>query len=172
MGLYMAIEHWNDSVLDLIPGYNRSLRLATKARETAPEDEQEIYKGMIADLNYALEWMRHGGNPYRRHGAEKKYARSWDPAWLDHYKSPHGRYTDRTQFTGELSADDRFRIEEAMRELSEREKQCYMLYHVDGMSEYDIAIELQIGRSTVQKFMERATTKIENAKLTSLFLWK
>jgi predicted DNA-binding protein YlxM (UPF0122 family) len=51
-----------------------------------------------------------------------------------------------------------------------RHKQCFMMYHVDGMSEYDIARELNVGRSTVQKFLERAKQKIEYAKVSSLFL--
>jgi predicted transcriptional regulator len=51
--------------------------------------------------------------------------------------------------------------------------QIHLKFHQqDGMSEYDIALELQIGRSMVQKFMERATAKIENAELTSFFLSK
>jgi RNA polymerase sigma factor (sigma-70 family) len=170
----MAIGHWNESVTDLIPGYRQTKRMLEKAREnTTDKVQRSLIGGAISDKLYELEWLETGRRPGSRRGIEKGYkVSSWDPAWLDAYASPTGRYTDRTQFTGELTADDRFRIEEAMRDLSQREKQCYVLYHVDGMDEYEIARELNLGRSTVHEYMERATTKIENAKLTSLFLWK
>lgn len=166
----------NWTIMDLGPAtpknYNRSKRIAEKARRKAPNKaEKTILGGMVSECAFVYEWLSTGRRPGSMKGAETGYRESnWDPAWIDSYASPNGWYTDRTQFSGELSAHDRFRIEEAMRELSDREKQCYMLYHVDGMSEYDIARELNLGRSTVQKFLERANKKIEDAKVSSLFL--
>ncbi|WP_376768651.1 sigma factor-like helix-turn-helix DNA-binding protein [Paenibacillus foliorum] len=57
-----------------------------------------------------------------------------------------------------------------MHDLTDREKQCFMMYHVDCMSEYDIVLELHLGRSTVQNFIEQATKKIEDTKMNRLFL--
>lgn len=168
----MAIGHWNESVTDLIPGYRQTRAMLRKAR-----DVNEIPSGdgtigsMISDVEYVLEWLETGRRPNSYKGIERAYkTSSWDPAWLDSYASPNGWYTDRTQFSGELTKEQRFRIQDAMSTLSDRERQCFMMYHVDGMSEYDIALELHVGRSTVQKFLERAKEKIEDAKMSSLFL--
>lgn len=165
----MAVGHWNDSVLDLIPGYRKTKRTLEAARTQATEKaDKEVLGGMISDVDYALEWMQHGGNPYRRRGVEARYERSWDPAWIDAYHSPSGWSVERE--IRDLSQQDRFRIQEAMADLSDREKQIFMLYHVDGMSITEIAQELHVGRSTVQTTLERAKDKIEYAKLNSLFL--
>lgn len=167
----MAIGHWNDSVIDLIPGYRQTRKVLNqiKSNSVDPSDKEKL-GSMISDCEYTLEWLETGRRPGSVRGIERSYQRSWDPAWIDSYSSPNGWYTDRTQFSGELNQQQRFRIEEAMSDLSERERQCFMMYHVDGMSEYDIALELHVGRSTVQKFLERAKAKIENAKMSSLFL--
>lgn len=165
----MAIGHWNDSVLDLIPGYrNTKKRLQLALDETDVESDKEFLESMISDVNYALEWMQHGGNPYRRKGAETRYVRPWDPKWLEQYHSPNGWSVERE--SRDLTPEERFKIEEAMVDLTLREKQMFMMYHVDGMSITDIAQELFVGRSTVQTTLERAKEKIEYSKATSLFL--
>lgn len=168
----MAIGHWNESVTDLIPGYRHTRAMLKRARDVNEiPDGKSTIGSMIGDVEYALEWMETGRRPGSRRGVERPYrVRSWDPAWIESYASPNGVYTDRRQFSGELSTEDRFRIEDAMRDLSDRERQCFMMYHVDGMSEYEIARELNVGRSSVQKFLERARNKIEEAKVSSLFL--
>jgi RNA polymerase sigma factor (sigma-70 family) len=168
----MAIGHWNESVTHLIPGYRNTRASLERSRNNTdnPSDKEKL-GSMISDCTYALEWLETGRRPGSMRGIEHAYKTStWDPAWLDSYASPNGWYTDRTQFSGELSQADRFRIEDAMSTLSDRERQCFMMYHVDGMSEYEIAQELNVGRSTVQKFLERAKEKIEDAKMSSLFL--
>lgn len=166
----MAIGHWNESVTDLIPGYRHTRRTLELARERSTEKaNRETIGSMLSDVDYALEWLHTGRRPGARRGVERGYrVRTWDPAWLDTYRSPSGWSVERE--SRDLTQEERFRIEEAMRDLSERERQCFMLYHVDGMSEYEIALELHLGRSTVQTYLERAKLKIEDAKANSLFL--
>jgi len=166
----MAIGHWNESVLDLIPAYRATRKALTQARERTQEKaEKERLGEMLGDVEYILEWLETGRKPGQLRGVERRYERAWDPQWIDRYHSPSGWTVEREK-TRELTADERFRIEEAMRDLSPRERQCFMMYHVDGMSEYGIAQELHLGRSTVHTFLERAAEKIEYAKVSSLFL--
>ncbi|NOU95610.1 hypothetical protein GC093_20595 [Paenibacillus sp. LMG 31456] len=168
----MANEHWNASIIDLIPAYRHTKRMIEKAKDACDPKEQkaqrELFGSMIQDCEYVLEWLATGRRPGSMRGVEKRYERPWDPAWLDRYESPNGWTVQRE--SRELTADECFRLEEAMHDLTDREKQCFIMYHVDGMSEYDIALELHLGRSTVQKFLERAAKKIEDAKMNSLFL--
>jgi RNA polymerase sigma factor (sigma-70 family) len=181
--LSMAIGHWYEerngwTIMDLgaatSENYRRSKNIARYAlNKTTKEakDVRGVISSMISECEFVEEWLETGRRPGSYKGVERGYKETnWDPAWLDSYASPNGWYTDRTQFSGELSKEDRFRIEDAMSTLSDRERQCFMMYHVDGMSEYDIARELHLGRSSVQKFLERAKEKIEEAKMSSLFL--
>ncbi|MFD7521427.1 sigma-70 family RNA polymerase sigma factor [Paenibacillus chitinolyticus] len=137
--------------------------------QTQDEGSRTVIAGMVSDCNYVLEWLETGRRPGSVRGIERGYeVRLWDPAWLESYQSPSGWTVERE--SRDLTADELFRIEEAMAELSPRERQCFMLYHVDGMSFGDISRELHIGRSTIQTNIERAREKIEYAKLNSLFL--
>lgn len=165
----MAIGHWNDSVIDLIPAY-RATRKALQQMRQRTEDvaDKERIGGMLGDVEYALEWLETGRNPKSLRGVERRYERPWAPEWLDRYASPSGWSIERD--SRDLTEEERFRIEEAMRDLSPRERQCYMLHVVDGMSFGEIARELHIAKSTVQDYVEIARRKIEDAKATSLFL--
>jgi RNA polymerase sigma factor (sigma-70 family) len=177
----LAIGHWHTvrngwTIINLgsatPENYRRSRLIAKHVHgQTKDKAHRAVINGMISECEYVEDWLSTGRRPGSFKGIERPYVvKNWDPAWIDAYSSPNGWYTDRTQFSGDLTDVQRFRIEEAMRDLSARERQCFMLYHVDGMSEYDIALELHLGRSTVQKFLERAKVKIEEAKMSSLFL--
>jgi RNA polymerase sigma-70 factor (ECF subfamily) len=167
----MAIGQFIPSVLDLVPGYYKTIYALEKARKaTNDEAEKELLGEMIADCQYCIEWMRAGGNPNRRRGVEARYSRPWDPKWIESYKSPHGWEIERSMPSRDLTDDERFRIEEAMRDLTARERQCFMMHHVDGMSLGDIAAELHLSKASVQTNIDRAQAKIEDAKLNSLFL--
>jgi len=155
-----------------IQNYSRTRSTIIKALNRVPKEDKaqrELLGGMLSECDFVLEWLRTGRRPGSLRGVERRYERAWDPQWIDRYHSPSGWTVEREK-TRELTADERFRIEEAMRDLSPRERQCFMMYHVDGMSEYEIAQELHIGRATVHTFLERAAEKIENAKVSSLFL--
>lgn len=165
----MAIGHWCESVMDLVPGYYRTIYALEKARKaTTSEAEKELLGEMISDCHYCIEWIRRGGNPNRRRGVEQRYCRPWDPKWIERYQSPHGWEVQRE--SRDLTDDERQRIEWAMEDLTMRERQCFMLHVMDGMSYGAIAAELHLGRSTVQDYIENARRKIEYAKLTNLFL--
>ncbi|WP_164545790.1 sigma-70 family RNA polymerase sigma factor [Paenibacillus albus] len=153
--------------------YRRSRQMARMLHaRTSNKAQRSIISEMVGDCEYAIQWLETGRRPGSVRGVERPMRiSSWDPGWIDSYSSPNSRYViERDTTSKELTNDERFRIEEAMRELSDRERQCFMLHVVDGMSFEDIGRELHLGKSTVQVYMERAREKIENAKLTSLFL--
>lgn len=171
----MAIGHWNKSVTDLIPNYRNTRRTLEHMKAKLPakgaEADHETIGSMIQDCDYVLEWLHTGRRPGSTRGVERSYRiRIWDPKWLEEYHSSSSRFTIVREPSRDLTDDERFRIEEAMHDLSPREKQCFILYHADGMTYEEIGMELNVGKSTVQTYIERATAKIENAKLTSLFL--
>lgn len=156
-----------------IKNYNRTRYTIMKALNRTPKDnkaQRELLGAMLSECDYVLEWLRTGRRPDSRRGVERRYERTWDPAWIDRYHSPSGWTLEREAFSRDLTDDERFRIEEAMRDLSTRERQCFMMYVVDGMSYGDIAQELHLARGTVQNNVERAREKIEYTKVSSLFL--
>lgn len=175
----MAIGYWNDSVLDLIPGYRNTKRQLEDARQqSAHTADKEVLGGMISDVDYALEWMQHGGRPQRHRGIERPYSttstnvteiRSWDPKWLEVYRSPSG-WSGHVEEAPVESGQQQWRIDEALRGLSKRERECYVLHHAFGMDQRAIAQELHLSRDSVKTYLERAEQKIKMEKETNLFL--
>lgn len=165
----MAVGHWNDSVIDLIPAYRATRKALNQLRTQAQEKaDKELLGGMLSDVEYTLEWLETGRRPGQIRGVERRYERSWDPAWINEYRSASGRYTISSG--RELTDDEQQRIDDAMCMLTDREKECFIMHMVFGMTFAQIAVELHVGRSTVQTHIERARSKIEEAKQTSLFL--
>lgn len=153
--------------------YRRSRKMTRALHaKSADKAERRVLAEMVAECDYVIDWLETGRRPGSVRGVERAVrVQTWDPAILDGYSSPNSRWVvERDKSSRDLTEDERFRIEEAMRDLSERERQCYMLHVVDGMTFEEISRELHVGRSSVQTYIERAREKIELTKQTSLFL--
>lgn len=145
----------------------RSVLMGYKLR--CPEEEKAIVGSMISDLQLSIEWMQTGLPPGRRRGIHRlsyqQRTTYLDPQYLQSYAQPAACGSPTT-----LSDSERFRIDEALHDLSEREKQAYILHKALNFSLYQTSLEMAVSKGTVQKYIERATEKIENAKATNLFL--
>lgn len=165
----MAIE----LIYEASPESYKQTKRILRALRTLSQDkgERQVIGEMISECDYAIEWMRTGRRPGAMRGIERPYrVTPWDPGWFDYYQSPSGFTIERDESKKQLSDLDRFRVSEAMRGLSERERQCFVMYHVDMMSFEEIGFELHIGKSTVQTHIERARKKIEKEKVFNIFL--
>lgn len=132
--------------------------------------ECEKINWFMSNLTYAIDWLNNGFAPgprraiYRRSRDQRTLP--IDPLYLQSYAQPAACGSPTT-----ISDSERFRIDEALSGLSEREKQAYMLHKALGFSIYQTSQEMGgISKSTVQKYIERASKKIEEAKISNLFL--
>lgn len=140
----------------------RKVELSTRIADL--ENERQILGGMAIDCTIAIQWMKNGFMPGTRWGGGRR-TYTWDPAWLNSL-----RFTATDGMQCELTADERFRLEDVLSTLSERERACYTLHHAFGMSLGQIAKELQISKASVQVFLARAEQKIKESKCSSLVL--
>lgn len=127
-------------------------------KENAAEaDEFKIVGGMISDLNYSMEWLERGRRPGNRRGIERQsvYQRT---ALLDVDLFPSLNLEPEREIPSD-DADKRALID-ILWNLSNRERQCYVLHMSHGMSYSEIAREIGVTRTSVQKFVERAKKKI------------
>ena len=144
----------------LIEEYSVGKRELEQYRETLDKYEDEIeydaVTGMISDMKFALEWMKRGRRPGNRRGIEKQnvYQRT---ALLDPNLFPA---LDLETEERVLTDREKRMIVDILWELSYRERQCYLLHMAYGMSYAEIGKELNIARSTVQQYVERAKQKI------------
>lgn len=137
--------------------YRATLINLNSAEQTDAElAEIDTVSGMIADMSYAIEWMRTGRRPYSRRGVDIKDAYS-RAILLDMDLLPNAPPEQETVFT-ERQKREMARI---LLRLSERERQCFLLHAVNGLSYAEIADELKIAKASVQRFIDRAKSKAQ-----------
>lgn len=121
------------------------------------KNEHQIVGGMISDMDHALEWMKRGRRPGNRRGIERQsvYQRT---ALLDPDLFPSLDIEPRQERT--LADHEKRAMIDILWTLSQRERECYVLHMSYGMSYAEIAVELKVGRTSVQKYVERAKKKV------------
>ncbi|WP_163855783.1 sigma-70 family RNA polymerase sigma factor [Paenibacillus elgii] len=158
MSLHDLLLEYRKAKKDLISLYNR----------TVDKEDRSLISDMISDCEFVEQWLETGRMPGSRRGIDRRsvYQRTkvWDPSWMEQLiTKPAG--PER-----ELTEDERFKLNDAMCNLSERERQCFVLHIAFRFSMRQIAEELDLKKRTVQTNIERAKQKIEENKLSSLFL--
>lgn len=153
--------------------YQKSRKLADRAYEQAKAREDEadkkVISGMVADCDYAIEWLRTGRRPGNKRGIERRAAyqreKLMDPLMMQAYVQKGNAGSPSN-----LSDWERFQIEDALTGLSERERECFVLSRGECFSYNDIAKMLGIKKASVKEYVERAQVKISKNLQNSLFL--
>jgi RNA polymerase sigma-70 factor (ECF subfamily) len=125
------------------------------------DKDRRLVMEMIASCSYVIEWLQTGRRPGNQRGIERRagYQREvlMDPAKLPAVIPSTEMTTSASRETSEVS---RFRLEAALRGLTERERSCYMLAHGECYSFAEIAALLNISKSSVGTYMTRAQRKV------------
>lgn len=124
------------------------------------DSDRAVIIGMISDCSYVIEWLETGRRPGNRRGIERRaaYQREipTDPAKLP--------VVAVAPFTLEREEEEQrpksLRLEAALRGLTERERDCFVLAHGHGHTHVEIAGLLGISKSSVGTYLVRAQRKI------------
>jgi positive control factor len=160
---------------ELLKQYRESLRLAKKLLEKASDEDKKIIRGMISDLEFAIEWMTTGRRPGNRRGIERRAAyqreKPFDPLLMQKFfRSSEPTYEwDDHQEESLITEWDRQRIEDALSVLADREREVYLMSRGYCLTYSEIANYLCISSSSVQTMIERAEKKIKKRINESLF---
>lgn len=129
--------------------------------------ERELVIGMIAGCSYVIDWLETGRRPGNRRGLERRagYQREipTDPSRLPAIAVRPGSFGREAEAEADADGPEpkRLRLEAALRGLTERERECYVLAHGHGYPYSEIAELLQISKSSVGTYIVRAQRKIE-----------
>lgn len=149
--------------------YRKSRNIAKNAYANASAADKDVISGMVSDCEYVIEWLSTGKMPGNRRGIERRAAyqreKLMDPLRMQAYVQGNTAGSPSN-----ISEGQRFRIEEALRRLSDRERECYVMAHGECFSFGYIANLLGISRSTVQSYVESAQRKISQELCNNLFL--
>ncbi|KQB91896.1 MULTISPECIES: sigma-70 family RNA polymerase sigma factor [Geobacillus] len=159
----------------LIKEYKQSLKVARKMYIKASEEDKKIIRGMISDLEFALEWMETGRRPGNRRGIERRAAyqreKPFDPLLMQKFfrsSEPIYEWDDHKR-ESVITEWDRQRIEDALSVLTKREREVYLMSRGYCLTYSEIANYLCISSSSVQTMIERAEKKIKKRINESLF---
>jgi positive control factor len=160
---------------ELLQEYKETLKETIKLLETSSDEDKKVIKGMISDLEFAIEWMSTGRRPDNKRGIERRAAyqreKPFDPLLMQKYfrsSDPVYKWDDHEK-EHVITEWDRQRIEDALSVLTKREREVYMMSRGYCLTYSEIANYLCISSSSVQTMIERAEKKIQKRKNKSLF---
>ncbi|AIQ45606.1 hypothetical protein R70723_06625 [Paenibacillus sp. FSL R7-0273] len=142
----------------LIGQYAAETHVLERYRDTldlsvpAAAEEAETVSGMLADMRYALTWMRRGRRPGSRRGAER----------TDVYRQ---REIYIKLSAREITEAERLRLVDALLSLSDRERTCFLLHMAQGLTLQEISDKLELSKNTVRMYVDRAKHKVSKEYL-------
>ncbi|MEK8132921.1 sigma factor-like helix-turn-helix DNA-binding protein [Paenibacillus filicis] len=150
---------------------NRITEAQQRAGLKEDHPDVKIIEGMMADCNYVIEWLTSNRRPGSKRGIERRatYQRDklMDPIRMQAFvqRGTAGSPSNLTDW-------QRFQIDAALSNLSERERECYVMAHGDCFTHEQIARMLGISKGSVDKFVDRAHKKVSEEVQNSLFFRK
>lgn len=147
---------WVDAVKHELAVDKRNLvayRQTLDTKDLHQAMEYDMVGEMISDMQFALEWIRRGRSPWSRRGVDQRgvYQRT-ELATMFPSLVPN---------MAELTIEDKHKILDILVNLSNRERACFILHVTKGLTYSEIGSRLKVSRTSVQKFVERARTKIQ-----------
>ncbi|MGE7092548.1 sigma factor-like helix-turn-helix DNA-binding protein [Lysinibacillus sp. NPDC048646] len=143
-------------MIDLILEYKRGKKELTKLKFD-DEQKQKLVNEMIADMDFAIEWMRIGKRPnFQSKAIEQKSAYERRQLINMDLFPCLEIVPERT-----ISEYRKKAVMQVLMALSERQMNCFLLHTAHMRSMDEIAFELGIKKATVQKHIELARLKID-----------
>jgi len=165
-----------EMIEDLKIGASRNQRQIGAKVQLEIANDLKIISAMERDLQYALEWMTTARRPGNRRGIERRSAyqrtRLFDPLLVQKYFQAAGGDPYKMidlEPTDTLTQSEKERLEDALSELTDLEKEYYMLHYGRGFSLAEIGNMFCVAKGTVQTTIERAEKKITERINSSLF---
>ncbi|KAA0956647.1 RNA polymerase subunit sigma-70 [Planococcus sp. ANT_H30] len=158
------MDRWAD---DLIEEYKRGKSDLKKklslldVNDPSNETDINLLEDMIADMNYAIEWLRNGRQPNTYKGIDKKAV--YQKMMFDSmdFIPDIVEQLDINDRQLHLTSTQRIKMTNILAILSTRERQCYLLHTTQQLSMERIAEETGIKKRTVQQYIERARVKVK-----------
>src|SRR5690625_1065336 len=121
--------------------------------------DKETLNSMIRDMSFIIKWIEQGKNPEELRG-------------IDIRKNYHIKYLSNMEILPDiteqiereppkLTDEQKQIILKVIESLSDRERDCFILYATQGMSMNEIGEQLGISKASVQVYLKRAKEKIK-----------
>jgi|SRR5690625_2980662 len=158
------MSNWAD---DLIVEYEqgreglREMKKVLSDTEYDKLDKRQI-NSMIRTMSFSIDWMKTGKEPGNLRGIDRRSIHQ-RRVLMDMELFPSLEIYPEDK---ELTEDDKQILINILSTLSARERQCFILHNAYQMSMNEVGKELNISKSAVQTFLERANKKVKNKMLS------
>lgn len=158
--------NWADKLIGEYAENRQGLsKMKSKLNPEILDEERDILliNSMIRSMSESMEWLKTGKDPKVMKGIHVNsvyQVKSMDMDLMpDIAEQLEESINERPLY---LSREEKVLLGEIFLSLSEREKECYLLYEGHQKSMNDIAIILGLKKRTVQQYIERARVKVES----------
>ncbi|MEJ3717093.1 sigma-70 family RNA polymerase sigma factor [Paenibacillus polymyxa] len=149
--------------------YRKARNIAARIYKKAEADDKKVISGMVSDCEFVEEWLVTGRRPGNKRGVERLAAyqreKLVDPLRMQAYVS-----NSKAGSPSNLTDSDYFVIEEALRVLTDLERDCFLLSYGHCMPHSYIADVLGLSRGNISTLLKRAKEKIQENRNNNLFL--
>ncbi|WP_419893267.1 sigma factor-like helix-turn-helix DNA-binding protein [Oceanobacillus kimchii] len=149
-------ENWAD---ELLGEYTEGRKNLGRMKKESPQDDEHKINSMIGSMTYSMDWMETGRQPDSYRGVDKRNAYR-----ISQYEDMDIIPDITEQLEREplyMSQEQRQTMLRLLKNFSNRERQCYIMYEAEGLSMQKIADRLNLTKSSVQIYLKRAKDKVE-----------
>jgi RNA polymerase sigma-70 factor (ECF subfamily) len=156
------LENWADRLLEEYENGRRELKgMKVHLDDDYLPDKQDKTQinSMIDSMTYSMQWMATGRQPDNLRGVDKR-----DKYRIKYYDDMDIIPDIVEQLESEplyMSQEQKEGLKKVFRSLSDRERQCYIMYAAEGLSMQKIANRLGLSKWTVRTYINRAKSKVE-----------
>jgi len=122
------------------------------------QDRSQI-NSMVDSMDFSTKWMQTGREPGTHRGAGIRGIYQF--ADMDVLPDINEHLREEREKLA-MNGDQRRLLLQVFRLLSDRERQCYIMYGAEGMSMSEIGLKLGISKWTVRTHIDRARAKVNN----------
>ncbi|MMZ48229.1 positive control sigma-like factor [compost metagenome] len=149
--------------------YRKARNIAARLYKKADADDKKVISGMISDCEFVEEWLVTGRRPGNKRGIERRAAYQREKL-VDSLRMQAYVSKSKAGSPSNLTDSDYFKIEEALRVLTDLERECFLLSYGHCMPHSYIADVLGLSRGNVSTLLQRAKIKIQENREYNLFL--
>ncbi|HDT6305199.1 LuxR C-terminal-related transcriptional regulator [Staphylococcus aureus] len=134
------------------------------------EDKLSIYKDILKDIDYTIEWLTCGHEPDNYNAIDRSQCYLVDNDVINKAFSESMYKKNSDVEYNDIINDVNNKVSYALMKLTPKELECFIMVKCEGLSLKQTADLLKINKSTVNGYLTRVSKKIKRELANNLFV--
>ncbi|HCV9037202.1 TPA: RNA polymerase subunit sigma-70, partial [Staphylococcus aureus] len=134
------------------------------------EDKLSIYKDILKDIDYTIEWLTCGHEPGNYNAIDRSQCYLVDNDVINKAFSESMYKKNSDVEYNDIINDVNNKVSYALMKLTPKELECFIMVKCEGLSLKQTADLLKINKSTVNGYLTRVSKKIKRELINNLFV--